>query len=83
MAKDTRSVAGAQGAQGADTNPDELIKVCLRVRKSDYEFIRDMASASRGDVSINLIARKVLETYVRQLRSKEREVIDQGREAAE
>lgn len=52
-----------------------LARICVRVYAEDYNYILEMASAS--DVSANLIIRNIVNSYVKNLRDREREKIDQ------
>lgn len=54
----------------------DLIKVTLRLRKDDNDFIMEMAEATRGDVSYNSIMREIVHDYVVRLRAQERAIRD-------
>jgi hypothetical protein len=55
---------------------EELVKVTLRLRKSDNDFVMEMAAATRGDVSYNSIMREIVHDYVTRLRAQERALRD-------
>jgi hypothetical protein len=59
-----------------------LRKILIRVYEDDYEYIMDMAAASDGDISANLILRNIIANYVKGLREIERSKIDEKRTAS-
>lgn len=65
-----------------DLNVD-LIKVTLRIRKDDHDFIAEMAATTRGDVSYNSIIREIIHNYVLRLKDQERTIRDNKTEELE
>ena len=53
----------------------QLVRVCLRVRKDDYEYIRRVAEATDTG-GMNHMIRTILHSYVTQMRAVERKHLD-------
>lgn len=51
--------------------PDPMIKVTLRVGKSDYEYLRQMAESKFDYGGLNLIIRQILHAFVVQSKALE------------
>jgi hypothetical protein len=59
-------------------NPDPnspYIRVCVRLWREDYEYIRRVSQAN-GEVGLNLLIRQSVHTIANQFRAKERGKID-------
>ena len=59
-------------------NPDPnspYIRVCVRLWREDYEYIRRISEAN-GEVGLNLLIRQSVHTIANQFRAKERGKID-------
>jgi hypothetical protein len=54
---------------------EPLIRVCIRVRKADYDYIRTVTETVDAG-GINLIIRTAIHSYVTQLKAIERRNLD-------
>lgn len=61
------------------SDPNKLIKCCLRLRESDYEYIRMIAETTDSG-GINFIIREIISTHVRHVKSIERKHMDNRQE---